>query len=58
MYLFRVGTRQRGGVLCSATLIPSLTAGLPALTTATLADRAIVSVAGFVILICLLPEPV
>ena len=32
--------------------------GLPALTTATLADRAIVSTAGLVILVRLLPEPV
>ena len=32
--------------------------GLPALATATLADRAIVSTAGLVILVCLLPEPV
>ena len=58
MYLFRTGTRQRGGALCSATLSLLLLLGLPALTTATLADHAIVSTAGLVILVCLLPEPV
>ena len=59
MYVFRTAARQRGGALCLATLVPPLLLlGLPPLFTATLAGRAIVSTAGVVILVFLLPESV